>query len=216
MIKVAPSILSADFADMKSAVRMLKEIKADMIHCDVMDGIFVPNITFGMKMIADIRKLTDMPLDVHLMITHPERYIEQFCQAGANIVTVHAESTEHLHRAVQNIKACGARPGVVLNPATPVEAIKYVLPDVDFVLLMSVDPGYGGQEFIPQTLDKIKELRLLAKKMNRKIDIEIDGGINEVTARMAEEAGADILVAGNAIFSSKNPAEFIQILRGKK
>jgi len=216
MIKVAPSILSADFADMKSAVRMLKEIKADMIHCDVMDGMFVPNMTFGMKMVADIRKLTDLPLDVHLMIVEPERYIEEFCSAGADIVTVHAEATNHLHRAVQQIKACGSRPGVVLNPATAVDAVKYVLPDIDFVLLMSVNPGYGGQAFIPQTLQKIKELRDLAKSMGREIEIEIDGGINEHTVKMVQDAGADILVAGNAIFSAKDPAGLVRIFKGEK
>jgi ribulose-phosphate 3-epimerase len=216
MIKVAPSILSADFADMKSAVRMLKEIKADMIHCDVMDGMFVPNITFGMKMVADIRRLTDLPLDVHLMIVEPERYIEEFCGAGADIVTLHAEATRHLHRAVQRVKACGSRPGVVLNPATPVDAVKYVLPDVDFVLLMSVNPGYGGQEFIPQTLDKIKELRKLAQSMGRNVEIEIDGGINEHTSKLVRDAGADVLVAGNAIFTASDPAQLIRIFKGEQ
>ncbi len=216
MIKVAPSILSADFADMKSAVRMLKEIKADMIHCDVMDGMFVPNITFGMKMVEDIRKLTDLPLDVHLMIVQPERYIKAFCSAGADIVTVHAEATDHLHRAVQTIRDCGSRPGVVLNPATPLDAIKYVLPDVDFVLLMSVNPGYGGQKFIPQILDKVKDLRKMAKSAGRKLEIEIDGGINEETAKLARDAGVDILVAGNAIFTAKDPAELVRIFRGEK
>lgn len=215
MIKVAPSILSADFADMKNAIGMLKEIKADMIHCDVMDGMFVPNITFGMKMVADIRKLTDLPLDVHLMIVEPERYIEEFCAAGADIVTLHAEATNHLHRAVQKVAACGSRPGVVLNPATPVDALKYVLPDVDFVLLMSVNPGYSGQAFIPQTLDKIKELRTLAQSMGRDIDIEIDGGINEHTAKSVRDAGADILVAGNAIFTADDPARLIKIFKGE-
>ncbi len=216
MIKVAPSILSADFADMKNAIHMLKEIKADMVHCDVMDGMFVPNITFGMKMVADIRKLTDLPLDVHLMIVQPERYIEEFCAAGADILTLHAEATNHLHRAVQKVKACGARPGVVLNPATPVDAVKYVLPDVDFVLLMSVNPGYGGQEFIPQTLDKIKEIRGLAESMGRDIEIEIDGGIYEHTSKLVREAGADILVAGNAIFTADDPAKMIRIFKGEE
>lgn len=215
MTKIAPSILSADFADMKNAIKMLEEAKADIVHCDVMDGIFVPNITFGMKMVADIRKLTALPLDVHLMIVHPERYIEQFCDAGADFVTVHAEATEHLHRAVQTIKKCGARPGVVLNPGTPVEAVKYLLPDVDLVLLMSVNPGYGGQEFIPQILDKIKELRQLAVSMNRRIEIEIDGGVNETTAPQITEAGADILVAGNAIFTSRDPAALIKKFKGE-
>jgi len=216
MIKVAPSILSADFADMKSALRMLENIKADMVHCDVMDGMFVPNITFGMKMVADLRKLTDLPLDVHLMIVQPERYIEEFCAAGADIVTLHAEATYHLHRAVQKVKACGARPGVVLNPATPVETLKYVLDDIDFVLLMSVNPGYGGQEFIPQTLFKIKELRSLAESMGRKIEIEIDGGINEETSKLVREAGADILVAGHAIFTAQDPSRLIKIFRGEE
>lgn len=216
MIKVAPSILSADFADMKSAVLMLEKAKADIIHCDVMDGVFVPNITFGIKMIADIRKLTNLPLDVHLMIVHPERYIEKFCEAGADFVTVHAEATAHLNRAVQSIRACGARPGVVLNPATPVEAVKYMLPDIDLVLLMSVNPGFGGQEFIPQTLQKIKELRQMAMGLGRVIEIEIDGGINEHTAALAAEAGADILVAGNAIFTAGDPAALIRKFKGEK
>lgn len=215
MTKVGPSILSADFTDIRSAVRLIEQSGADIVHCDVMDGVFVPNITFGIKMIEDIRKITTLPLDVHLMIVHPERYIERFCAAGADFITVHTEATEHVHRAVQTIKKCGKRPGVVLNPGTPVEAAKYLLPDIDLVLLMSVNPGYGGQEFIPQTLDKIKELRKLAQTMNREIEIEIDGGINEETAGPAVAAGADILVTGNTFFTCGNPALLIKRLRGE-
>ncbi len=215
MTRIAPSILSADFTDIRGAVRLIEESGADIVHCDVMDGVFVPNLTFGIKMIADLRKITKLPLDVHLMIVQPERYVEQFCEAGADYLTVHAEATSHIHRVVQAIKKCGKRPGVVLNPGTPVQAAKYLLPDIDLVLLMSVNPGYGGQEFIPQTLHKIKELRELADSMHRNIEIEIDGGINNETAGMAVAAGADILITGNTFFTCDDPAQLIRDLKGE-
>lgn len=215
MTKIAPSILSADFTDIKGAILMIEQAGADMVHCDVMDGMFVPNITFGIKMIADIRKITKLPLDVHLMIMHPERFIEEFCSAGADWVTVHVEATEHVHRAVQTVRKCGALPGIVLNPGTPVEAASCLLPDVDMVLLMAVNPGFGGQTFIPHTLQKIKDLKALARQMHCNIKIQVDGGINEDTAGQASRAGADILVTGSTFFTSKNPAELLRSLKNK-
>ena len=213
MIKVAPSILSADFANVGQAVKQMEEYGADYIHCDVMDGMFVPNITFGFPMIRDLKKYTSLPMDVHLMIAEPERYVERFCEAGADLVTVHAESTPHVHRAIQMIRNCGKKPGVVLNPSTPLEQIEYVLDDVDMVLLMSVNPGYGAQKFIPQVLKKIEKLRSLIDQSGREIEIEVDGGVNEYTAREIVAAGANVLVAGNAVFTAKDPAAMIKLLK---
>ncbi len=214
MIKIAPSILAADFTNFEKTLKDLEEWKADYVHCDVMDGMFVPNITFGQPMISALRKKTALPLDVHLMIVNPERYIEQFVSAGADIITIHAESTPHVHRALQQIKACNKKAGVVLNPHTPVCAIENVLCDVDMVLLMSVNPGFGGQKLIPKVLDKARELRNLEAKYGYSFDIEMDGGIDENNAKQVIDAGINVLVAGSSVFNSNDPAKTIQVLRG--
>ena len=215
MAKIAPSILSANFADMASDIRKIEEGGADYIHCDVMDGVFVPNITFGIKMIADIRRITDIPLDVHLMITQPEKYVEAFCDAGADIVTVHYEATPHVHRALQMIRNKGKKCGLVLNPGTPVDAVKDMLGEVDMVLLMSVNPGYGGQKFIPFVKDKLGALRSIKQEKGLDFEIEVDGGVYDFNAAEIKDAGAEVLVAGNAVFGddSRTPAEMIKILR---
>ncbi len=211
MIKIAPSILSADFAEMGKSVRQVEEWGADYIHCDVMDGKFVPNITFGPKMIADIRKCTRLTLDVHLMVDAPERYIEDFVRAGADIITVHQEASVHLHRTLMQIKDAGIKRGVVLNPSTPVCMIEDVLGDVDMVLLMSVNPGFGGQKFIPQVLEKARRLKKMLA--GRPVDIEIDGGVYEGNAKEIIESGVHVLVAGSAVFHSPDPKKCIKALR---
>ncbi|MEA4852780.1 MAG: ribulose-phosphate 3-epimerase [Christensenella sp.] len=214
MIKIAPSILSADFGNMQQAIEMLNEAGADYVHCDVMDGMFVPNITFGFQMISAVKKVAKMPLDVHLMIVEPERYIERFAQAGADLISIHAEATNHLQRALVQIKEAGAKPAVVLNPATPTDVLKYVMNDVDLILLMSVNPGYGGQSFIPAVLDKVKEVRSMIEASGRKIELEIDGGVSLKNNRTLIEAGADVLVAGSAVFGAEDPKTMIKALRG--
>ncbi|MBQ1565843.1 MAG: ribulose-phosphate 3-epimerase [Clostridia bacterium] len=215
MIKIAPSILSANFAAMGEAVEKLKAQGADWVHFDVMDGNFVPNITFGPDMCKALRPLTDLPIDVHLMVEHPSDWIEPFKKAGADILTVHVESAEHhLHRALQSIHAAGMKAGVVLNPATPIESCVHLLPECDLVLLMSVNPGFGGQSFIYETLRKIRALRKEIDYRGLKTLIEIDGGVNPETAKICIEAGADVLVAGSAVFKAPDPAEMIKALRG--
>lgn len=215
MIKIAPSILSANFAAMGDAVLHLKEQGADWIHFDVMDGNFVPNITFGPDMCKALRPLTDLPIDVHLMVEHPSDWIEPFRKAGADILTIHAESSErHLHRALQAIHAAGMQAGVVLNPATPISACMHLLPECDLVLLMSVNPGFGGQSFIPETINKIRQLRAEIGMRNLNTLIEVDGGVNPITAKQCIEAGADVLVAGSAVFKAPDPTEMIRLLRG--
>ena len=204
-IKIAPSILSADFTRLGQDVRMVEDAGADLIHIDVMDGHFVPNITIGPLVCASLKPIARVPLDVHLMIENPDLYAPEFIKAGASIVTIHVEATKHLHRSVHLTKSLGAKVGVALNPATPLTALDFILPDLDMVLLMTVNPGFAAQAFIPAVLDKIVSLREHCKKEGLDIDIEVDGGINAETAKLVVDAGANVLVAGNAIFKAKDP-----------
>jgi len=213
MIKIAPSILSADFAAMGEAVEQLGRWGADYVHCDVMDGIFVPNITFGQGMIAALKKRTDLPLDVHLMIDAPERYVDSFIDAGADILTFHVEACRHPHRALQAIQNRKVKPGIVLNPGTPVQALDYLYDMADMILFMSVNPGFGGQAFIPSVLDKIETAANEIVRRGLIVDIEVDGGVNEKIAGRLIDAGANVLVAGSAVFMASDPADMIQILR---
>jgi ribulose-phosphate 3-epimerase len=203
MIKLAPSILSADFARLGEQIDEVARARADYIHIDVMDGHFVPNITIGAPVVASIRPITNLPLDVHLMIEHPERFISEFVQAGADIITVHVETCPHLRKTIRLIKELGARAGVSLNPPTPVSAVEEFLPHVDLVLVMSVNPGFGGQSFIPKTLPKIAEMRKILNDRGLSAELEVDGGINADNAPSIVKAGADVLVAGNSIFRAK-------------
>jgi ribulose-phosphate 3-epimerase len=202
-IKVAPSLLSADFSDLTQAVRKVEAGGARYLHFDVMDGHFVPNITFGSMVVQALRPITDLDFVVHLMIYHPEQFIEDFAKAGANSITVHAEACTHLHRVIQQIKASGARAGVALNPATSLSAVEYVIGDIDLLLVMTVNPGFGGQEFIESMVPKIAEARRMANSTGREIDIAVDGGIDFETCRLVVDAGANLLVAGSSIFNNK-------------
>jgi ribulose-phosphate 3-epimerase len=203
MAKLAPSILSADFARLGEQVAEVAGAGADYIHVDVMDGHFVPNITIGPAVVASIRPLTTLPLDVHLMIEHPERYVAEFVKAGADIVTVHVEACSHVHRLVQLTKGLGARAGVSLNPATPLSSVEEIIAHVDLVLIMSVNPGFGGQSFIPSTLPKIAGMRRTLDDRKLNAELEVDGGITPDNAREIVEAGADVLVAGNSVFKAR-------------
>ena len=213
-IRIAPSILSADFSKMGEEAESLGRCGADLIHCDVMDGVFVNNITFGLKMVEDIRPHTALPLDCHLMIVHPEKYVERFVKAGADIVTVHFEACrDNLDEVLKKIRGAGAKCGAVVNPDTPAEAIEGVLPLCDMVLVMSVFPGFGGQKFMPEVLEKVRFFRDFAAEHGLSYDVEIDGGISPETAGAAIKAGANILVAGSAVFKSADRAAAIAALR---
>ena len=213
-VRIAPSILSADFGRLHDEVKAIEAAGADYVHVDVMDGRFVPNITIGPLVVEAVKRATSLPLDVHLMIVEPEKYIDDFAKAGASIITVHQETCPHLHRTLQQIRAAGAKPSVVLNPSTPLSAIEEVLSEVQQVLLMSVNPGFGGQAFIPATVDKVRRLRaMLDARGLQAVDIEVDGGINPTTAKQVVAAGANVLVAGNAVFKTKDYRAAIAALR---
>lgn len=213
-IKLAPSILSADFSCLGAQIAEVTKAGADYIHVDVMDGHFVPNITIGVPVVASIRSGTKLPLDVHLMIERPEDYVEQFAEAGADIITVHIEVDRHMHRLIKAIKDTGAKAGIALNPATPLNSLEEILPFLDLVLIMTVNPGFGGQAFIPDVVDKIARLRSVLDKRRIKAELEVDGGITVETAPKVVKAGADVLVAGAAIFSARQkPAAAIRQIR---
>ncbi|MGX9757321.1 ribulose-phosphate 3-epimerase [Clostridioides difficile] len=214
MIKLAPSILSADFARLLEDVKKVESAGCEYLHIDVMDGHFVPNITLGPLVVKSLKKENiNMVFDAHLMIENPDQYIEEFVKAGCDIITVHQEACTHLHRTIQNIKSHGIKAGVVLNPATPIDTIKHVLSDLDMVLLMSVNPGFGGQSFIPCVLDKIKELKTLIDSKGLNIDIEVDGGISPKNVAEVVQAGANVIVAGSAIFGSDDIQETVNLFR---
>jgi ribulose-phosphate 3-epimerase len=212
-VRIAPSILSADFGRLHEEVKAIEAAGADYVHVDVMDGRFVPNITIGPLVVEAVKRATSLPLDVHLMIVEPEKYIDDFAKAGASIITVHQEACPHLHRTLQQIRAAGAKPSVVLNPSTPLSAIEEVLGDVDQVLIMSVNPGFGGQAFIPGAVDKVRRLRKMLDERKLSVDIEVDGGINPTTAKQVVAAGANVLVAGNAVFKTGDYKAAIAALR---
>lgn len=214
MIKIAPSILSADFSRLGEEIKDVEKGGADYIHVDVMDGHFVPNITIGPLIVEAIRPITSLPLDVHLMIENPDQYIEAFAKAGADIITVHVEACAHLHRTIQLIKSHGIKAGVVLNPHTPVSMIEHVLEDIDMVLLMTVNPGFGGQKFIHSVLPKVKQVADMVRERNLQVEIEIDGGVNAETAKLCVEAGANVLVAGSAVYNEKDRGAAIAAIRG--
>ena len=213
-IKIAPSNLSANFAKMGEEVRTLEQCGADVVHCDVMDGVFVNNITFGIKMVEDIRKCTSLPLDCHLMIVHPEKYVERFAKAGVDIITVHWEACkDNLKEVLALIKSTGVKCGAVINPDTPVEKIEEVIPLCDMVLVMSVFPGFGGQKFIPSSLDKLREIRAIIDASGKDIDLEIDGGVTAENVAEIKAAGANVIVAGSAVFNAADRAKTIAELK---
>lgn len=213
MVKIAPSILAANFAKLGEEVLEVEKAGADLIHIDVMDGHFVPNITMGPIVVEALRPLTKLPLDVHLMIENADQYIEAFAKAGADYITVHVEACPHLHRTIQLIRSFGVKPGVVLNPHTPVESIQHVLEDIDMVLFMTVNPGFGGQKFIHSVVPKVKQLAEIIKERNLSIEIEIDGGINEETIKPCVAAGATILVAGSAIYNAPDKGKALLAIK---
>lgn len=212
-MKIAPSILSADFANLERDILLVEQAGADYIHVDAMDGQFVPNITLGPNVVAAIRPVTKLPLDVHLMVSAPERFIADFAKAGSDIITVHQEATPHIHRAIQMIKQAGVKAGVVINPGTPVVAIEHVLDMVDQVLIMTVNPGFGGQSFIPECLTKIERLDQLKKEKGYNFDIEVDGGVDDQTIRLCKDAGANVFVAGSYIYNADSPKAQIDTLK---
>lgn len=210
---IAPSILAADFANLEREIKMINESEADWIHVDIMDGVFVPNISMGVPVVEAINRHAKKPMDVHLMIVNPEKYVEAFHKAGAAVISIHIEACPHLHRNIQQIKALGIKAGVAVNPHTSIELLKDSISDIDLVCLMSVNPGFGGQKFIENTYQKVKELRQLINQRQSSALIEIDGGLNEKNAKPLLEAGANVLVAGNFVFSSANPKEVIKSLK---
>ena len=209
---IAPSVLAADFANLQRDIEMVNGTEAAWFHIDIMDGVFVPNISFGLPVLKAIKKYAQKPLDVHLMITQPERYIKEFKNAGADILTVHLEASTHLHRTIQEIRSEGMLAGVALNPHTPVEGLSEIINDIDVVCLMSVNPGFGGQSFIPRTFDKIQILKKMITNSQSNAKIEIDGGVNLDNASELKIKGADVLVAGNAVFKSESPIKTISML----
>ena len=214
MAIIAPSLLAADFVRLAEDIARVEAAGADWLHLDIMDGHFVPNLTFGPPIVAAIRKITKLPLDVHLMVTNPAALVDAFAAAGADWLTVHVETEPHLHRLVTHIRELGVRPAVVLNPATPLSSLEEILQEVDMVLVMSVNPGFGGQKFIPSSIDKIRRLKKQIITVNREVLIEVDGGINAVTSPLVREAGAEVLVAGSAVFGSDDLAAAIRQIRG--
>jgi len=213
MGKISPSILSADFTRLGEEIGAVERAGADYIHVDVMDGHFVPNITIGPLIVAAARRATRLPLDVHLMITDPDLFLDDFVAAGADIITVHAEALYHMHRSIQLIKEAGRKAGVSLNPATPADVLEYILDDLDMVMIMTVNPGFGGQAFIPEVIPKIRKVREMIDKRGLDTEIEVDGGIGPGTIAGVASAGADVFVAGSAIFGSENYAETIRLMR---
>ena len=212
-IIIAPSILAADFANIEREVNMINKSDADWFHIDIMDGVFVPNISFGMPVLKAIQKHAKKPLDVHLMIIDPDRYIEAFSELGAEVLTIHFEACNHIHRSLQKIKSCGMKAGVALNPHTPVNNLSDIIKDIDLVCLMSVNPGFGGQSFIENTFEKVRELKTLIKNKQSSSLIEIDGGVTNQNASKLTSCGADVLVAGSYVFSSKDPKSNISLLK---
>ncbi|MCK9155931.1 MAG: ribulose-phosphate 3-epimerase [Paludibacteraceae bacterium] len=210
---IAPSLLSADFGNLRKEVEMINNSEADWLHLDIMDGVFVPNISFGMPVIASVNKYCTKPLDAHLMIVEPDKFIDDFHRLGAAVLNVHYEACVHLHRSIQRIKSLGMKAGVTLNPHTPVSVLEEIVADVDLVMLMSVNPGFGGQKFIENTIDKTRRLKELILKRNSQAVIEIDGGVNYETGKRLLEAGADVLVAGSFVFGAENPTETIANLK---
>ncbi|SDZ36516.1 MULTISPECIES: ribulose-phosphate 3-epimerase [Rhodonellum] len=215
-VKIAPSILASDFANLQSEIEMLNASEADYIHVDIMDGVFVPNISFGIPVTEAVNRHAKKPLDVHLMIVNPDQYLEAFHKAGAEIISVHYEACDHLHRTLQAIRNLGCKTGVALNPHTSVSLLEDVIQDIDLVCLMSVNPGFGGQKFIENTYSKVRQLKALIERKGTSTMIEIDGGVNENNAPLLIAAGADVLVAGNFVFSSNDPIETIKRLKSLK